>query len=153
MGRRIVNGESLTFLLTLGTVLLTVRTLVSLVTNNAFVYFALPAVCSFGVGVFLSVTAVRGRPAIRRFVLDLCPLDEETLSSSAVSRLMVKVSYLWTAALVVEAAATLWLLLSAPVATFLIDRTLVTWATTGLSIGGSVWMLRTTLRRQGQLAG
>ena len=107
MGRRIVNGESLTFLLTLGTVLLTVRTLVSLVTNNAFVYFALPAVCSFGVGVFLSVTAVRGRPAIRRFVLDLCPLDKETLSSSAVSRLMVKVSYLWTAALVVEAAATL----------------------------------------------
>ena len=61
MGRRIVNGESLTFLLTLGTVLLTLRTLVSLVTNNAFVYFALPAVCSFGVGVFLSVTR-RPRP-------------------------------------------------------------------------------------------
>ena len=66
---------------------------------------------------------------------------------------MVEVSYLCSAALVVEAAATPRLLLSTPVATFLIDRTLVTWATTGLSIGGSVWMLRTTLRRQGQLAG
>ncbi len=66
---------------------------------------------------------------------------------------MVKVSYLWTAALVVEAAATLWLLLSTPVATFLIERTLVTWATTGLTIGGSVWMLRATLRRQDQSVG
>ena len=153
LGRRIVKGESVTFLLAVGTALLTLRTVVSLVTNNAFVYFALPAVCSFGVGVFLSVTAVRGNPAIRRFVLDLCPLEEEVLSSSAVRRLMVKASYLWTAALVIEAAATLWLLLSTPVATFLIERTLVTWATTGLSVGGSVWMLRSTLRHDGRPVG
>ncbi len=150
LGRRILKGESVTFLLGLGTVLLTLRTVVSLVTNNPFVYFALPAVCSFGVALFLSATAVRGRPATRRFVLDLCPLDEEALSSRAVRRFMVKVSYLWTAALVVEATATLWLLLSTPVATFVIERTLVTWATTGLTIAGSVWMLRATLRREDQ---
>jgi hypothetical protein len=150
LGRRILKGESVTFLLGLGTVLLTLRTVVSLVTNSPFVYFALPAICSFGVGVFLSATAVRGHPATRRFVLDLCPLDEEALSSLAVRRFMVKVSYLWTAALVIEATATLWLLLSTPVATFVIERTLVTWATTGLTLGGSVWMLRATLHRQGQ---
>jgi hypothetical protein len=150
LGRRILKGESVTFLLGLGTVLLTLRTAVSLVTNNPFVYFALPAVCSFGVGLFLSATAVRGHPASRRFVLDLCPLDEQALSSQAVRRFMVKVSYLWTVALVIEAAATVWLLLSTPVATFVIERTLVTWATTGLAIGGSLWMLRAALRREDQ---
>ena len=153
LGRRILKGESVTFLLGLGTTLLTFRTLVSFVTNNPFVYFALPAVCSLGVGVFLSATAARGRPAIRRFVLDVCPLDEEVLSSSAIRRLMVNVSYLWAAALVIEAAATLWLLLSTPLATFLIERTLVTWVTTGLSIGGSAWMFRAMLRREDQTLG
>ena len=153
LGRRILKGESVTFLLVVGTTLLTFRTLVSFVTDNPFVYFALPAVCSFGVGVFLSATAARGRPAIRRFVLDVCPLDEEVLSSSAIRRLMVNVSYLWAAALVIEAAATLWLLLSTPLATFLIERTLVTWVTTGLSIGGSAWMFRAMLRSEDQTLG
>jgi hypothetical protein len=150
LGRRILKGESVTFLLGLGTILLTLRTVVSLVTNNPFVYFALPAVCSFGVALFLSATAVRGHPATRRFVLDLCPLEDDALSSLAVRRFMVTVSYLWSGALVIEATATLWLLLSTPVATFVIERTLVTWATTGLAIVGSVWMLRARLRRADQ---
>jgi hypothetical protein len=147
VGRRVLKGESVTFLLGLGTAMLTLRTLVSVVTNNAFVYFALPAVCSFGVGAYLSVTAVRGHPATRRFVLDLCPLDEEVLASSAVRRFMVRVSYLWAAALVIEATASMWLLLSKPVATFLIERTLVTWVITGLSAAGSAWMFQGALRR------
>jgi len=146
--RRILQGESITFLLGLGTVLLTLRTLVSFVTDNPFVYFALPAFCSLGVGAFLSVTAARGHPASRRFVLDLCPLDDEALASTAVRRFMINVSYLWTVALIIEAAATLWLLLCAPLATFIIERTLVTWVTTGLSVGGSIWMLRGVLRGQ-----
>jgi hypothetical protein len=150
LGRRILKGESVTFLLGLGTILLTLRTVVSTVTNNPFVYFALPAACSFGVALFLSATAVRGHPATRRFVLDLCPLDDDALSSLAVRRFMVKVSYLWAGALAIEATATLWLLLSTPVATFVIERTLVTWATTGLAIVGSVWMLRATMRREDQ---
>jgi hypothetical protein len=61
---------------------------------------------------------------------------------------MVNISYLWTVALIIEATATLWLLLSAPLATFIIERTLVTWVTTGLSVGGSIWMLRGVLRGQ-----
>jgi hypothetical protein len=147
--RRLWRGEALTSLLGIGIVLLTIRTVISLVTNDPFVYFAQPSIGSLAVAITLAVSAVRGRPLTRRFALDLCPLDPDILASPIAQRFMVRLAYFWSGALLSEAGLALWLLVSQPLPTFLVERTIVTWSITSLGAVVSAGILLGGVRKNG----
>src|SRR5487761_1583811 len=74
LGRRLKEGERVSTMLALGTVLLTVRTVVSFITGSAFVYFAQPMATTIVIALVLVGSAAIGRPFTQRFAHDFCPI-------------------------------------------------------------------------------
>ena len=74
LARRFRRGERVSTLLVLGTVLLTVRTVVAFVTGSSFLYFAQPTVGMVVTSLVLVGSAVLGRPLTQRFAHDFCPI-------------------------------------------------------------------------------
>ena len=149
LGRRLTKGERVSTLLALGTVLLTVRTVVSFITGSAFVYFAQPMAATVVIALVLVGSAVIGRPFTQRFAHDFCPIDPEILARPRVHRFFVRISLLWATVLMLNAGIVLWLLISSSLRTFVLERTAVTWALTALAVFLSITRFVATMRRDG----
>ena len=148
-GRRLLRRERPSATLILGTVLLTIRTVISFATGSALVYFVQPAAGTAAVAVAFAVTALLGRPIIERLALDYCPLDPDVMRRPSVRRFFVQVSLLWAVVLLVNAGFVLWLLVTSSLHAFVVERALVNWALTGAGIVASVaWFMR-SMRRDG----
>ncbi len=130
-------------MLALGLGLLTARSVISFLTNSAFLYFAQPTVGTIIVAVLFLTTAVFNRPIVERLAHDFCPLDQEVMGRPHVRRFFVRVSFLWSVVLLVNAGFVLWLLVASSLHAFVIERTAVTWALTGGGIAFStLWFVR-----------
>jgi len=149
IGRRLWRRERVSTLLWLGTLLLTLRTIISFVTGSAFIYFVQPTASAFLASLLLVLSAVVGRPFTQRFTHDFCPLTPELLARPSVHRFFVRVSFLWAVAMFLNGAIVLTLLLTASTGTFPLARfgasTTLTAAAIALSI---VWFAR-SMRRDG----
>ena len=148
-GRRVVRGERVSTVLVLGAVLLTFRTVVSFVTGNAFVYFAHPLAGTVLIALVLVASAVARRPFTQRFAHDFCPLDAELLDKPGVQRFFVRISLVWAAVLLVNAGLAGWLLVSSSLATFVLERTVISWTLTAGAIFWSIYGFGATMRRDG----
>ena len=71
-----------------------------------------------------------GRPLIARFAGDFCPLTPDLQSRAAVVCLFRRLTYLWAGVNAVAAATTLTLLLTVPVAVFVVTATVSAWIIT-----------------------
>ena len=149
LGRRLARGERVSTLLALGTVLLTVRTVVSFVTGSAIVYFAQPMAGTVVTALVLVGSAVIGRPFTQRFAHDFCPIDPEILARPSVKRFFVRVSLLWATVLMLNTGVVLWLLISSSLQAFVLERTAVTWGLTALAVFLSITRFVATMRRDG----
>lgn len=147
--RRITRGERISTLLLVGTALLTVRTAISFVTGSAVVYFAQPMATAMVASLVLVGSAVLGRPVTQRFVHDVCPLDPALVARPGVRRFFVRISLLWATVLMCNAAITLWLLLTASLPVFVLERTAATWGLTAFAIVLSVTRFVAAMRRDG----
>ncbi len=147
--RRIRRGERVSTLLVLGTLLVTVRTVVSFITGSAIVYFAQQMATTVVVSLVLVGSAAIGRPFTQRFAHDFCPIDPEILARPRVRRFFVRISVLWATILMLNAAIVLVLLLSASLSSFVLERTAVTWSLTALAIFLSIWGFVTAVRNDG----
>jgi hypothetical protein len=146
LGRRLYRGERASMLLTLGTLLLTVRTAVSFITGSAFLYFAQPTAGTIVIALVLFGSAVIGRPFTQRFAGDFCPMDPELLARPRVQRFFVRISVLWATVLLLNAGFVLWLLVTSSLHAFVLERAAVTYTFTAsaiyLSIRQFVQMMR-----------
>jgi Protein of unknown function (DUF3159) len=149
LGRRLARGERVSTLLALGTVLLTVRTVVSFVTGSAIVYFAQPMAAAVVTALVLVGSAAIGRPFTQRFAHDFCPIDPEILARPSVKRFFVRVSLLWATVLMLNTGVVLWLLISSSLRAFVLERTAVTWGLTALAVFFSITRFVATMRRDG----
>jgi uncharacterized protein DUF3159 len=149
LGRRLATGERVSTLLALGTLLLTVRTVVAFVTGSAFVYFAQPMAATVVIALVLMGSAVIGRPFTQRFAHDFCPIDPEILARPRVRRFFVRISLLWATVLMLNTGIALWLLASSSLRTFVVERTAVTWGITALAVFLSITRFVATMRRDG----
>ncbi len=113
VARRLMRHERVSTLLLLGTVLLTMRTVISFVTGSLFLYFIQPTASTFLASLALVGSALLGRPFTQRFTHDFCPLTPELLARPTVHRFFVRVSFLWAVAMFVNGGVVLWLLLTA----------------------------------------
>jgi uncharacterized membrane protein len=149
IGRRLHRGERISTMLLLGTVLLTVRTVVSFITGSAFLYFIQPTAMTVAVCLVLVASALTGRPFTQRFAADFCPIGPELLARPRVHRFFVHITFLWAAALILNAGIVLWLLLDSPLGTFVLEREAVTLSLTAIAIFLSITRFVSVLRRDG----
>lgn len=147
--RRAIRRERIPGVLLLGALLLTARTLIAWLTGSVFLYLLQPTLGTFLVaGLFLASVPLR-RPLAGRLAQDFCPLPEGLLANPRMHRFFLRVSLLWALVYVVNGAATLGLLLTATVGTFLVAKTVATALVTGVAIAGSMFLFRRSMAVEG----
>ncbi len=149
VARRLVRHQRVSTLLLLGTVLLTMRTVISFVTGSVFLYFIQPTASAFLASLVLVGSALLGRPFTQRFTHDFCPLTPELLARPTVHRFFVRVSFLWAVAMFLNGGVVLWLLLTASAGAFPLERTAITLSLTAAAIFFSVTWFTRSMRRDG----
>jgi hypothetical protein len=149
VARRVIRRERVSTLLLLGTILLTMRTVISFVTGSAFLYFIQPTASTFLASLVLVGSALLGRPFTQRFTHDFCPLTPELLARPTVHRFFVRVSFLWAVAMFVNGGVVLWLLLTASASAFPLERVAITLSLTAGAIFFSITWFTRSMRRDG----
>lgn len=149
---RLVTRTRVPGLLVLGALTLTARTVLAVASGSVVVYFLQPTLgTALVAGAFL-LSVPLGRPLAERLARDLCPIPPGVLAHAHVRRFFLRVSLLWAFTQFVNAAVTLWLLLSQSLGTFIVARAAVSWALTGGAILVSIAWFRHSMTRHGLLA-
>jgi hypothetical protein len=118
VARRLVRRRKVPIILVLGVVGITVRTAMALASGSTFIYFVQPILGTVATaGVFL-FSLVGGRPLIGRLAIDFWPMTPEVADNPRVISLFRGLTVLWAGVNLATAAATLSLLLTLPLATF-----------------------------------
>jgi hypothetical protein len=130
VARRIFRGRPIPGLLVLGCLGITVRTMIYLLSANAFIYFVQPILRTLVTAATFGLSVVIGRPLIAKFAADFCPLSPDVLARPAIVQLFRRLTYLWAAVNASAAAVSLTLLLTVPTAVFVGTATVAAWAIT-----------------------
>jgi hypothetical protein len=147
--RRAVRGRPVPGLLILATIGITVRTIVYLLSNNDFVYFVGPILRTTVTGLVFAASVAFGRPLIARFAGDFCPLAPDVSVRPGVVRLFTRLTILWATVNALAAASSLVLLLTVPVAVFVVTAAVSAWIVTCAGVVLTVVDSVTTARREG----
>lgn len=145
-------GRRVPALVLVGLGVLLVRTVLALATGSSFLYFLQPTLGTGTVGLVFLASAVAGRPLVLRLARDFCPLPADTMRDPYLRRFFLGISFFWGVTQLLNAAITLWLLVSQSVATYVITRTAMSWTLTLTAIGVSIWWFLQMSRRRQQHA-
>lgn len=150
--RRIVRHDRIPGLLVIASLALTARSLLALVSGGSlFVYFLQPSLATAMVGGAFLLSVPLGKPLAERLAHDFVPLPPTFVRNTKVRQLFVRISLLWALVSLVNAAATVALLLNVPLATYLAAKTGLSGA---LTLGGillSSWWFRRGIRHHNVL--
>jgi hypothetical protein len=145
--RRVVVRQRIPSILLLGTLGLVVRTVVGLLSGSMFFYFVQPLATAVALGFLFLGSVLVGRPLISRLAHDFCPIAPEVLLRPAVVRLFVGLTVLWAGVHLLTAATTFGMLVSMPVATFVLVKTVTSMSITAAAIALTVsWSIRIARR-------
>src|SRR4051794_7869942 len=97
---------------------LTGKTALALATGSTFLYFAQPAVTDALFATLFLVSLATARPMVARLAGDFYPMDEDVARRPHVQRLFWRLTLMWAVICLARAVATLWLLESVPLITF-----------------------------------
>lgn len=148
LGYRLVRRKQVSGLLMLSTLALSGRTITALASGSLFLYFCQPMMnTTMNAGIF-AASAGRGTPIVARLVNDFCPIGSDILMGSGLARWWKSVTLVWALVHLTNAAATLWLLLSQSIPTFLVAKTVLSLALTGAGIAGTIIWFRFIAHRQ-----
>lgn len=147
--RRVALHQPIPSILMLGTLGLVVRTIVGLASGSMFAYFLQPLATTVALGAVFLGSVLIGRPVISRLAHDFCPIAPEVANRPAVVKLFVGLTFLWAGVHLLTAITTFSMLVSLPVATFILVKTITSLAITGAAIVLTVsWSIRIA-RREG----
>jgi hypothetical protein len=150
--RRALLGRRIPGLVMLGALALTVRTITAIATGSVFLYFLQPTLGTVATAAAFLVSIPTGRPLAERLAHDFLPMPPALAAHPVVRRLFVRITVLWAFVLLVNAAITLTLLLTQPIETFLLARTLSVFVLTVGAIAVSTAWFRRSMRRHGLLS-
>lgn len=120
MGFRHVTGRRPSGLLILTAAVLTGRTIISFAADSTFFYFLQPILSDAVVaGVFL-FSLLHSRPLVARLAGDFYPMDDEIAVRPRIRALFFWLTLVWGLLCLVRAGATLWLLTSQSLETFVL---------------------------------
>src|SRR4029079_5968684 len=149
IGRRLITSSPISGLVVLSTLGISVRTVIYLLSGNSFVYFLQPIMRTLATAAVFALSVGIGRPLIARFARDFCPLTPDLQNRPAVVQLFRRLTYLWAAVNAVAAATTLTLLLTVPLAVFVVTATLSAWVITCTGVVLTVSDAVRTARQEG----
>ena len=115
--RRPVSGL---LLLTLG--MLTLKTCVTLVTGNTYIYFVQPVFVDATVAVVFLTSLWSATPVVARLAPDFYPIDAAVAARPAISGLFRRLTLLWGLVILVKGGITLWLLESLSTVHFVVIK-------------------------------
>ena len=146
---RSVLGRRVPGLLVLSAVALTARTIAAIATGSMFVYFLQPTITTAFVGVAFIVSVPLGAPLAQRLAFDVIPFDQATKDHPLVREFFTRMSIVWAATSLTNAAVTVWLLTSSSTTTFVLLKSVLGPATAAVTIGLMLLWLRSELARTG----
>jgi len=149
MAQRKLTGRTIPGLVLLSTVGLVARTLAALVTGSMVAYFLQPTITTALVGVAFAGSVALDRPLAERLARDFCPFDAETAEHPMLRLFFLRLSLLWAVTSLLNAAVTLWLLLTQDVTTFVIIKSFMGPAFTTATLLIAVLWFRYRMRRAG----
>jgi hypothetical protein len=109
-------------LLVLTLVLLVVRTVLTVATGSAFIYFVQPVFADLVVAAVFLCSLWSARPVVARLAPDFFPMDAAIARRPGVRSLFRKLTLMWGLVLLVKAGITMTLLESLSTATFVLVR-------------------------------
>jgi hypothetical protein len=147
--RRLVRRERVPVILLLGLGGLTARTLVGVLSGSAAMYFVQPVLTTAVMAAVFLGSLVARRPVVGAMALDFCPIGPEVTSRPGVRRLFRRLTGLWAGVHVATGAATLALLVTLPLPSFVLAKTVVCLAITATGVAATVAMALRTVRAEG----
>jgi hypothetical protein len=133
-------------LLTAG--LLSIRTAVMFLNGSAFVYFLQPVAGTVAVATAIGATAVAGRPVLDRLAHEFCPFPAELSARLRKSQFFTRLSIVWAAAYLINAAATVWLLRTVSLGGFVVLKSVLGPTLTITAVVASLLYFRVAMRNQ-----
>ncbi len=127
----------------------TAKTIVALLTGSLFVYFVQPTISTTLIGLAFLISVPLGFPMAERLICDFCPFDDETATNPELNRFFSIASLLWAATSLLNGAVTLYLLLTQSVTSFVILKSFLGPATTGLTLVVGMLLFRMRMERAG----
>ncbi|RJQ86255.1 VC0807 family protein [Amycolatopsis panacis] len=146
---RLVLRKPVPTVLLLTTGLLVARTVLGLATGSTFLYFLQPTLQNFVVACLFLVSAPFNKPLLARLAGEFCSLPDTLSGHPGMRRFFQRLSLLWALVFAVNGGVTLLLLAKATVGDFLMVSTAGSYSLVGLTILGSLWWFRRSLRSAG----
>jgi hypothetical protein len=145
--RRLVRRERVPGLLLLGVVSITARTLAAFVSGSTFFYFLQPSLSAVAIGGIFLLSTLSHRPLAERLVGDLVPLPASLLARPAIRRVFVQITVLWAFINLLNAGLAIGLLVSQPVAVYVVAKTVMSLMVTGTALAVSARLFVRTARQ------
>ena len=146
IGWRLATKRQVPGILVIGALTLTTRSLGLMLTGSTFVYFLQPTLGTAAVAFALAVSVPAGRPLAERIARDFYPLPPEVVTHLALQRFFERITLLWSAVQVLNAAVTIWLLVTETVGTFIVARTIITLTLTACAVAISIVAFQRCMR-------
>jgi hypothetical protein len=105
---------------------LTAKTVLTVATGNTFLYFAQPAVNDAAVATLFLASLATARPVVARLAGDFYPMSHDVASRPPIQRLFWRLTLMWAVICLIKSVATLWLLESMPLMTFVEVKSVLT---------------------------
>jgi uncharacterized membrane protein len=149
---RAVTGRRTSGLLVLTAAVLTGRTIISAAAGSPFLYFLQPIVTDAAIGVVFVVSLFGARPLVARLAGDFYPMTHEIAARPRIQRLFRGLTAMWALLYLSKATFTLWLLLSASLADFVLIKS-ITMTAVNLSAAVLTVLIASSVgRREGLVA-
>jgi uncharacterized membrane protein len=136
-------------LLIITAIVMTGRTVLALVSDSTFLYFLQPVIGDGIVAVTFLLSLATSRPMVARLAGDFYPMDHELHLRPRVRRLFWHLTVLWAAIGLGKGSLTLWLLQSQPLETFVLVKSVVVLALTGLAVVATITAAAVVAHKEG----
>ena len=149
IGWRLVTRRRTSGLLILTAILLTGRTLLSVVADSTWLYFLQPVISDGAVAALFLLSLASARPMVARLAGDFYPLDHELAARPRVRRLFWHLTMLWAVLGLAKASMTLWLLQSQSLETFVLVKSVSMLAINVLAAFATIGLAALVARKEG----
>jgi hypothetical protein len=130
---------------------LTAKTALSLATGSTLIYFMQPAITDLFIGALFLVSLASARPLVARLAADFYPMSQDVAARPKVQQLFWRLTLFWAVLCLGRAVATLWLLSSTSVVTFVAAKSILTVSIAVLGAAATVVVASRVARREGLL--
>ncbi|MEU9891738.1 VC0807 family protein [Sphaerisporangium sp. NPDC051011] len=144
---RVVRRRPVPGTMLLAAIAITARAAVGWWTGSAVVYFLQPELGTICISMAFLASVRLNRPLVQKLTLDYIHLPSAVLRHERVRRFFARITLLWAFVLLANSAVSIWLLLHQSIGTYLLVRTAVVAAISGVAIGISIYAFRRVLRR------